>query len=105
MNKELFVDTMNKIEELVREQDEFDNLLHKIDNEFGGGYIYNKPIAILEDLLRILVNDKYDNISYYMWELDFGKEYKEGSITEEDGTPIPLSNASELYDLIMNSQE
>ena len=40
-----------------------------------------------------------------MWEIDFGKEYQEGCITEEDGTPIPLSNAEELYDLIMSSQD
>jgi len=105
MDRELFIDTMNKIEALAREQDEFDVLLRKIDPEFGGGYIHNKTIFLLEELLSKMVNDKYDNISYYMWEIDFGKEWEPGCITEEDGTPIPLSNAGELYDLIMESNK
>ena len=105
MDRDLFIDTMNKIEALAREQDEFDAMLHKIDPEFGGGYIHNKTIFLLEELLSKMVNDKYDNISYYMWEIDFGKEYEIGCITEEDGTPIPLSNAGELYDLIMESNK
>ena len=85
--------------------EKFNDILREIDPEFGGGYVHNKTIFLVEELLSKLVNDKYDNISYYMWEIDFGKEYKEGCITEEDGTPIPLSNAGELYDLIMSSQD
>ena len=105
MDRDLFIDTMNKIEALAREQDEFNDMLRKIDPEFGGCYIHNKTIFLLEELLSKLVNDKYDNISYYMWEIDFGKEYKMGCVAEEDGTPIPLSNPGELYDLIMESNK
>ena len=105
MDKQLFVDTINKLQELSEEQEEFNNILSKIDPEFGGGYVHNKTIFLVEELLSKLMNDKYDNISYYMWEIDFGKEYQEGCITDEDGTPIPLSNAEELYDLIMSSQD
>lgn len=101
MNKELFVSTMEKIEELHREQERFNDMLRSIDSEFGGGYIHNKTINLLEDLLVKLVNDKYGNISYYMWEIDFGKGYEDGMITAEDGSIIRLSNPSELYDLIV----
>ncbi len=105
MDKELFVETMNKLQELSEEQEKFNDILRIVDPEFGGGYIHNKTIFLIEELLSKILNDKYDNISYYMWELDFGKEYEPGCITEEDGTPIPLANASDLYDLIMSSQE
>jgi hypothetical protein len=105
MDKELFVETINKLQELSEEQEKFNDTLRIIDPEFGGGYIHNKTIFLVEELLSKILNDKYDNISYYMWELDFGKEYEPGCITEEDGTPIPLANASDLYDLIMSSQE
>ena len=40
-----------------------------------------------------------------MWEIDFGKEYVDGMITDDKGNNIPLSNAEELYDLIMSSQD
>lgn len=105
MDRELFIETINKLQELSEEQEKFNDILREIDPEFGGGYVHNKTIFLVEELLSKLVNDKYGNISYYMWEIDFGKEYKEGCITEEDGTPIPLSNAGELYDLIMSSQD
>ena len=105
MNKELFVNTINKMEELYEEQELFSNVLKKIDNDFGGCLIHNKTITLLEDLVKKLVNDKYDYISYYLWELDFGKEYKDGVITEADGSIIKLSNPEELYDLIMREQE
>ena len=105
MDKELFVETINKLQELSEEQEKFNDILRLIDPEFGGGYVHNKTIFLVEELLSKLVNDKYDNISYYMWEIDFGKEYEDGCVTEEDGTPIPLSNASELYDFIMSCQD
>ena len=105
MDKELFVKTMNQIEELARQQDKLDDMLKEIDPEFGGGYIHNKSIFILEELLAQLTNDKYENIAYYMWEIDFGKEYVDGMITDDQGNNIPLSNAEELYDLIMSSQD
>lgn len=105
MNKDLFIDTINQIEELHRESEEVNSVLKKIDPEFGGGYIHNKSITILENLVKALVNDQYDNIGYYMWEIDFGKGYKDGMITDADGNNIRLSNASELYDLIMSDNE
>ena len=105
MNKELFVNTINEMEKLYKEQELFNDVLKKIDNDFGGCLIHNKTITLLEDLLKKLVNDKYDYISYYLWELDFGKEYKDGVITEADGSIIKLSNPEELYDLIMREQE
>ena len=105
MNKELFVNTINEMGKLYKEQELFNDVLKKIDNDFGGCLIHNKTITLLEDLLKKLVNDKYDYISYYLWELDFGKEYKDGVITEADGSIIKLSNPEELYDLIMREQE
>lgn len=104
MDKALFVETMNKLQELSEEQEMFNDALRVIDNEFGGGYIHNKTIFLVEELLAKLMNDKYDYISYYMWELDFGKEYKDGDIVDEDGTFIRLSNAEELYDYIISNQ-
>lgn len=105
MNKELFVNTINEMEKLCKEQELFNDVLKKIDNDFGGCLIHNKTITLLEDLLKKIVNDESDYIDYYIWELDFGKKYKDGIITYNDGTIIKLSNPEELYDLIMSEQE
>lgn len=105
MNKELFVYIINKMYELYQEQEKFNDILKMLDNDFGGCLIHNKTISLLEEILKKLVNDKYDYVGYYLWELDFGKEYKDGVITEDDGSIIKLSNPEELYDLIISEQE
>lgn len=105
MEKELFVDTMNKIKSLAQEQEAFNDMLRRIDDNFGGGYIHHKSISILEELLSKLMNDQWDNISYWMWELDFGDKYVDGCVTEADGTIIKLQTPEELYDFIMSEQK
>lgn len=104
MDKELFIKTINSIEQLVVEQDAVNDILHTVDPEFGGGYIYNKPIQILSDLIKTLIGDTYDNIDYYMWELNFGKDYTDGCITDEHDNPIKLQTPEDLYNLIMSSK-
>lgn len=104
MNKELFVSTINELKALDKEQNEFYDILHKIDDEFGGCLIHNKTITMVENLLKQLMNDEDDYIGYYMWELYFGEKYYEGVITEADGTPIPLSTAEDLYNLLISNK-
>ena len=102
MNKELFIEAIDFIRELNVEENEFNSVMRKIDGEFGGGFIHNKSINYITGLLKVLVNDENDWISYYCWELDFGKKYVEGNVTEEDGTPIPLATAEDLWNIITN---
>lgn len=103
MEKNVFVKVINQMEELHREEEEFNDTLRKIDRDFGGGYIHSKSLSLLSGLLKELLSDEYDYIEFYMWELDFGKAYKDGVLTEDDGTPIPLRTPEELYDLITNN--
>ena len=105
MSKDLFIESINYVKDLMKEQERFNDLLHEIDGEFGGGYIHSKSIDFILHLVKELSNDKYDNISYYCWELDFGDKYEEGCITEEDGTPIPLSTPEDLWNLIQSENE
>ena len=37
MNKQLFIQTIETMRELNKEQEDFDAILKRIDNEFGGG--------------------------------------------------------------------
>ena len=102
MNKELFIEAIDFIRELNVEENKFNDLMTSIDSEFGGGFIHNKSINYITGLLKALVNDENDCISYYCWELDFGKKYEEGTVTEEDGTPIPLATSEDLWNIINN---
>ena len=56
-------------------------------------------------LLEFIFNDKDRWIYYWTFELDFGKDYEDGWVTQKDGTIIPLKTAEDLYDLLVKNME
>lgn len=55
-------------------------------------------------LLQKLTGDKEDWIYYWLYELDCGKDYKEGYVTDADGNNIELKTIRDLWDLLNESQ-
>ena len=55
-------------------------------------------IGLVDNILG--EKDKDEWIDYFCFELDFGKKWKEGVITEKDGTDIILKTAEDLYNLL-----
>ena len=55
------------------------------------------------DLLSLATNDKDGWISYWLFDLDCGKDYHDGSITEADGSIIKLATVHDLWNLLQNS--
>jgi len=57
------------------------------------------------DLLELATNDTENGwISYWLYELDCGKDYKEGCVTK-DGENIPLKTSQDLWNLLVSEQE
>ena len=99
MEKELFIEVIDKMRDLYDKE----NIINKVltDNIADSSlYIYDEPLDFMGKLLAKLMNDEGDWISYYAWEQDFGREHKSGDVSKEDGTPIPLFNAEDLYNLL-----
>ena len=103
MNKELFIEILNSL----NKQDEVDS---KCSEAFRvilpSDYIscYDNSILV-NQLLKILKIDYNDDtrdswIDYFVYELDFGKKYKEGSCTYKDGTFIDLSTSEALWNFL-----
>ena len=61
-------------------------------------------ISNLVDLLEYTMNDKDEWISYFVYELDCGKRYKEGAIKNADGSPIPLATIEDLWAILQPSE-
>jgi hypothetical protein len=106
LNKEKFIEIMS----IIYEQFEHDRKVNKLLEEIfedGQGYPKNNGIiCALTDLLKILLFDEED-IEYFMYDLDFGKEWQPGMIKclnkdtgEEDD--INLSTAEKLYDYLIS---
>ena len=55
-------------------------------------------IKILHKLFEEKDVDEW--ISYFCFELDFGKKYKEGCIKDENGKDIPLATSDDLYTIL-----
>lgn len=97
-------DFCNVIQKLQR-NDEFIDRLYGLFREF------DKEVDVyetgLEETLIFLLEKMFDDegewISYWIWETNYGKDYKDGNITEADGTVIPLKTAEELYDFLIKN--
>lgn len=54
-------------------------------------------------ILRVLTLAMYDTdwISYYVYELKWGADWKPGTIRDKDGKDIPLGTLDELYGFLL----
>ncbi|MDD4624709.1 MAG: hypothetical protein PHX40_05010 [Bacilli bacterium] len=103
ISKENFIKYMNELHELCKVEDELNNVLRKIgaDNILWFG----KHQGLIVDILQDAFNDKENDwIGYAIYELDWFKKYKDGTITF-DGKIVPLRDAGDLYDLLVDNIE
>ena len=49
------------------------------------------------------MRDQYEYIDYFIYELDYGRKYEAGMITDENGQDIDLHTPELLYDFISNN--
>ena len=98
LTKERFCKTIRQIQEVY---DYSDKLNHFFEENHIDGYLY-EPTCIEQalGLLAFIFDDKDQWIDYWVYELDFGRRYKEGMITYSNGENISLETAEELYELL-----
>lgn len=108
MTKKTFCRTMKKIEDIWHIERQIDGILgaygktYHEDITFGG--VCTSLITDIIDLLSEILHDKYEDINYFCWELDFGKKWKPGCIKDEKGNDINLSTAEKLYDYLKGAE-
>ena len=106
MTKEKFISAIRELEEGEKLQDkianavrQYNNIMHTDWPEPFGMVIAHDFLAV--DLLEELMGDDSETISYFCYDLEFGRKYYPGCITEEDGTEIDLSNAEKLWEYLI----
>lgn len=103
MSKESFCQVIDNYKSMWDFTDEMNDLFDKYKMD---GNIY--PPMCTEtviDLLEFIFNDKNQWISYWIFELEFGKQYEDECIKWEDGEVIPLKTAEDLYDLLVRNMK
>ena len=107
VNKNDFIEIINRLKDYRNLQDKindlFKDLLDNKEQDFcnaGSICIGHESVVVklLEDMFET------DLISWWIYELDYGKEYKPGCLTEDD-MEIDVSTADKLYDVLMKNYE
>ena len=102
IKKDLFVQTIN----FIRDRNDAMAKINKVfTEEFEDSVFYpyfkydNQLIKVLAASFDYDDDVMYDWISYYCFELDFGRKHKLGCVME-NGKPIPPGTPEELYDFL-----
>ena len=104
MTKERFCKIINKLKTAsdIKEQvnEIYRNSRENIDNDFmnAAALQINHELIVIE-LLKEIMHDEYDYIHYFIYELDYGREWTPNSITC-DGESIDISTPEKLFDYL-----
>ena len=103
LSKENFIDIMNSIEKQhkhdIKCAKAFSVILpNDYTSVYNNSFLYESVFNLLDIIFK---QDKKNSwIEYFIYELDFGKKYKEGSIKLNDKN-IDLSDSEKLYDFLI----
>mgnify|MGYP001031021408 CR=1 FL=1 len=104
MTKDLFISSVTALKTQFEKDEKcveaFDVIL-PYDNI--SGYDNSVLIDAFINLLKECVNDTNDWIDYFVWELDFGRDYTDGCV-RINGKDVPLRTAEDLWNIINVNQ-
>ena len=96
------IDRLRESSELVDKVNElFRNSRDNVDSDFcDGAGLQISHESLVVNLLEKLMRDHCENISYFIYELEYGKRYEPGMITGPEGN-IDLATSEALYDYLV----
>ena len=108
ITKERFIQIIKRLENYNKLQEQinslFDECIDNKENDFcNAGSICIGHESVVVELLENMFNT--DMISYFIYELDYGKKYKAGCVLDENMNEIDLSTAEKLYDYLIKETE
>lgn len=108
ISKEKFVEIINRLKSYTELQNKINDLFRdNIDNKemdfINAGSICIGHESVVVYLLERMFDT--DMISYWIYELDYGKEYKYGYVQDGEGNNIDISTVEKLYDYLIKEEE
>lgn len=107
LSRKEFVKIINRLKEtndfVQRTNDEARKLQDAIESDFFNSMsLAISHESLVVKLLENMFNDK-DILSWWLYELDYGREYKEGCFTENEKI-IDISTTEKLYDYLIEKR-
>ena len=108
ISKKEFVEIIERLKNYNDLQDKIDDLFkNNIDNKemdfINAGSICIGHESVVVYLLERMFDT--DMISYWIYELDYGREYKDGYVQDGQGNNIDISTVEKLYDYLIKEEE
>jgi len=101
ITKELFKETIEALEKQYAHDSKCTDAFNIIlPEDRVVGYDNNIIMLQLITLLKLSFKDDSDWIDYFIYDLDFGRDYKEGCVMSKDKKPIPLVTIDDLWNLL-----
>ncbi len=102
MTRDLFIESIAKLEKQTIADINFAEKMGELfPDAYSSNLIYDNNL-IIGQFLKILKTStgdlEEDWIGYFCFELDFGKKYKKGTITDTDGSFIDFSDSGKVWD-------
>jgi hypothetical protein len=99
VDKKTFIKLMQELIQLQRLERDCQRVFKKLDPGFNF-WTLGKYENIVVEALGASLNDKDDWIAYWLYELNCGKNAKNGTVKDKNGKNIPIKTLSDLYDLM-----
>ena len=108
ISKEKFVEIINKLKEIdgfIKETNEKARQLNDavISDFFNASSLSISHETIVIELLENIF-EEWDVLSWWIYELDYGRKYTDGCISDKNGNVIDLSTAEKLYDYLVKGE-
>jgi len=101
ISKKEFTKKIKQYIKLNKDIENVDIAMRKLSPDFGGFYLDTVHELII-DTLQLAMNDKYEWISYWVYELEYGKKANKETVQDKDNKNIPIKTISDLYNMIIN---
>ncbi len=112
LTKEEFVKILDQLKEVTEIQDKVNQIFRDSRENIESSNMNSASLqisheSIVVELLQKIMGDNdenYPDISYFIYDLDYGKLYKHGCVTGVDGKIIDFSTAGNLYDYLVENE-
>lgn len=105
ISKEEFIEIIDKLRKVNDFVDETNAKAKELDDAIISDFFNTMSLSISHEnivvrLLENMFNDE-DIISWWLYDLDYGRKFKEGYLTDKNGKDIDVSTAEKLYDYLI----
>ena len=108
LSKKKFVEIIEKLRKVNEFVDEVKDKARQLDDAIISDFFNASSLSIShENIVVELLEEMFnvdDTISWWIYELDYGRKYEGGCIQDEEGNNIDVSTAEKLYDYLIKEQ-